>query len=50
MKELYNGNNLPNWNLDSDRGFGYKTWSVDAPENTNPLAWNSNDMIKGNYI
>lgn len=30
--------NLPNFNLDGDRGYGWKTWRADAPEDINDTA------------
>jgi hypothetical protein len=48
MKDLLTGQDIPNWNLDSDRGFAYKTWSVSS--NNNPLAWNSNISVEDEYI
>lgn len=50
MKKILNGEDIPNWNLDSDRGFAYKTWSVNLPSSHNPLAWNSNSSVNENYI
>ena len=29
--ELAESRNTTNWNLDSDRGYGYKTWSGKIP-------------------
>lgn len=50
MKEIFNNNSIPNWNLDADRGFGYKTWTVNTPTNHNPLAWNSSSTVNETYI
>jgi len=50
MIKLLNDENIPNWNLDADRGFAYKTWRVTAPSGVNPLAWNSNLSINTQYI
>lgn len=38
---------IPNWNLDSDRGYGYKCWYQDDPRN---LAPNSTNDINGHYF
>ena len=51
MKKIFNGKSIPNWNLDADRGFGYKTWRVNPSSNYNPLAWNSgNATVNEEYI
>ena len=50
MKEIFKGNNIPNWNLDADRGFGYKTWSVSPSTSHNPLAWNSSSTVEEIYV
>lgn len=50
MKELINNNNIPNWNLDADRGFAYKTWEVVNTNGSNPLAWNQSFVVKDKFI
>ncbi len=50
MLGLVSDEDMPNWNLDADRGFAYKTWDIIAPNGTNPLAWNSHITVKNKYI
>jgi hypothetical protein len=50
MISILRGEDIPNWNLDADRGFAFKTWRLEAPDGVNPLAPGSNYPIKAFYI
>jgi hypothetical protein len=38
---------IPNWNLDADRGYGYKCWTMSNPDSVSPK---STDAVDEEYI
>ena len=38
---------IPNWNLDSDRGYCYKCWDIDSPQSVFP---DSNEIVEDSYL